>query len=588
LKPSPRFVFLNNPNAPAYKIEGSDLMIGRSPKKCQFAIPGDNTVSRVHARLTFKEGRYIIKNLGQNPTLVNKKPVDEKALRDGDTVSMGKTVLQFQVGAEIEVPDADSMEPGDAEKTIFMEGPPVSAKMWPRLMLDDGSSPIQSFPLEKTEFVIGRSSDSDLCIEDSSVSRSHCAIVRRNGDYYARNLSATYPLLVNDAKVEEAEKRLYSGDRIHVGSNVLTFLSDRPEDVAPAGEKEIVTQMKGAGWAVWATAAILLLVVAGYSFYTYVYVPRQEKNMMAAVSDLVESGETEKAREELIRILQGELSPEAEKTAQELLSKTTMELAGQMENRGALEEAQAFLRRHLRSYGAWEESNPLWARLDALYLNMGRYLESQEKYQMALNEYAAIGEDSIYFESAQKRMKAIWMEFQKQKLQDKNIAELLERGERSFLEKKYLTPADQNAYSAYRAVLEVDPQNRLALQRIEQMKEFYRFHGDKHLKAGNLSRALTFFERYSVIDPDDPDIEEKIKTVRNRLKTARVAKAPPKKTAKKEKPKEQKAASVPQDDSAGKQEVEKLLEGSGKENSWIMKYLFEDQQGEQESETPWE
>ncbi len=585
MRPAPRFAFISNPNVPAYKIESGDLLIGRSPKKCQFVIPDDNTVSRVHARLTFRDGKYILKNLGQNPTLVNKKPIDEKALRDGDTVSMGKTVLQFQVGAEVEVPSEPLGESGDADKTVFMEKPLEVVKMGPRLMLDDGVSPVRSVSLDKPEFVIGRSADSDLRLDDSSVSRRHCAIVFRNGEYLARNLSATYPLLVNDAKVEGEEKRLYSGDRIDVGSNVLTFISDRPEDIAPAGETEIVTKMRGAGWAAMAVAAILVLVVAGYAMYSYVYLPRQENKMMEAAAAKVESGDYEKAGKELAGILEKKLSPEAEKTAQGLLSKTAMEMAEQMESRGALEEAQAFLRQHLRSYGAWEASEPLWAKLDSLYLNMGRYLESQEKYQQALNEYAAIDQDSVYFESAQKRIKAIWMEFQKENLQDKDVTELLERAEKSFLEKKYLTPAEENAYSAYLAVLEEDPQNRLALQRIEQMKEFYRFHGDKHLKAGNLSRAITYYERYSVIDPDDPEIEEKIKDARSRSQKARVAKAPRKKPAKKAEAK--KPASLPETGAEGKKEVEKLLEGSGKEKSWIMEYLFEDKEGEKDSETPW-
>ena len=585
MRPAPRFAFISNPNVPVYKIESGDLLIGRSPKKCQFVIPDDNTVSRVHARLTFQDGKYILKNLGQNPTLVNQKPIDEKALRDGDTVSMGKTVLQFQVGAEIEVPSVPSAEPGDADKTIFMEKPLEAVKMGPRLMLDDGVSPVRSVSLDKPEFVIGRSADSDLRLDDSSVSRRHCAIIFRNGEYLARNLSATYPLLVNDAKVEGEEKRLYSGDRIDVGNNLLTFVSDRSEDIAPAGEKVVVTKMRGAGWAALAVAGLLVMAVAGYALYSYVYLPRQEKKMMAAAAATVESGDYEKARKELAGILEKDLSPEAEKTAQELLSKTAMEMAEQMESRGALEEAQAFLRQHLKSYGAWEESEPLWAKLDSLYLNMGRYLESQEKFQQALNEYAAIDQDSVYFESAQKRIKAIWMEFQKEKLQDKDVTELLERAEKSFLEKKYLTPAEENAYSAYRAVLEDDPRNRLALQRIEQMKEFYRFHGDKHLKAGNLSRAITYYERYSVIDPDDPEIEAKIKDVRDRLQKARVAKAPRKKPV--EKAEAKKPASLPETGAEGKKEVEKLLEGSGKEKSWIMEYLFEDKEGEKDSETPW-
>ena len=36
-----------------------------------------------------------------------------------------------------------------------------------------------------------------------------------------------------------------------------------------------------------------------------------------------------------------------------------------------------------------------------------------------------------------------------------------------------------------------------------------------------------------------------------------------------------------------RQEIQRLLEESGTESSRIMKYLFEDQEGEKKSDTPW-
>ena len=40
--------------------------------------------------------------------------------------------------------------------------------------------------------------------------------------------------------------------------------------------------------------------------------------------------------------------------------------------------------------------------------------------------------------------------------------------------KRYLTPVNNNAYSVYQAILATDPGNAVALERIEQMKLFYR------------------------------------------------------------------------------------------------------------------
>jgi hypothetical protein len=41
------------------------------------------------------------------------------------------------------------------------------------------------------------------------------------------------------------------------------------------------------------------------------------------------------------------------------------------------------------------------------------------------------------------------------------------------------------------------------------------------------------------------------------------------------------------EDHKKREEIQRLLEESGTESSWIMKYLFEEQEGEKSSDTPW-
>jgi hypothetical protein len=125
--------------------------------------------------------------------------------------------------------------------------------------------------------------------------------------------------------------------------------------------------------------------------------------------------------------------------------------------------------------------------------------------------------------------------------------------------------------------LALEPQHRLALQRIEQIKLFYRELGEKYFKNKRWHKALTFLERYNFIDPELPDIKEKIKICRKKLIEA---KNPPKKKKTKKTSKKQK-----QDES--QEEIVRMLEESGTESSWLMEYLFEEQDGEPDSETPW-
>ena len=50
----------------------------------------------------------------------------------------------------------------------------------------------QVYEVDQDQFVIGRGSKySDLPIKDANISRRHCAVVRRNGQYYIKDLEST-------------------------------------------------------------------------------------------------------------------------------------------------------------------------------------------------------------------------------------------------------------------------------------------------------------------------------------------------------------------------------------------------------------
>lgn len=61
-------------------------------------------VSRRHARITCRDGRYFLEDLGStNGTFVNRgrrlAPGQPQALQDGDEIIVGKTFLRFHVGS---------------------------------------------------------------------------------------------------------------------------------------------------------------------------------------------------------------------------------------------------------------------------------------------------------------------------------------------------------------------------------------------------------------------------------------------------------------------------------------------------------
>jgi len=161
--------------------------------------------------------------------------------------------------------------------------------------------------------------------------------------------------------------------------------------------------------------------------------------------------------------------------------------------------------------------------------------------------------------------------------QQQTVAQLLKEAEAHFVVKRYLTPVHQNAYSVYQAVLALEPQNETALKRIEQIRWYYRTESDAHFTAGNWPKALAYLERYTLIDPDAMDIREKIATCHRKL--AEPVQPPP--------PSLSEDRTLKPAAPGEKEKVRQLLEESGAQSSWIMKYLFDETPRESDSETPW-
>ena len=250
-----------------------------------------------------------------------------------------------------------------------------------------------------------------------------------------------------------------------------------------------------------------------------------------------------------------------------------------------MSKAKKILIENLADYGAGEEAEVLWNKLDAYRVDLGQRFEARSDYQAALNQYAAVREDGPYFSEAQKAIKRIWLAYQQRQHQHQTLSQLIEEAEAHFRAKKFLTPMNQNAYSTYQAILALEPQNSLALQRIEQIKIFYMDIGEKHFKQKKWSKALIYFERYRLIDPESQEIQELIRICKQNLMTAK--KQAPKIQNRKEIEK-QKRKEIPVETSHEQRDkIKQVLEESGTDSSWIMKYLFEEESGEKDSEKPW-
>lgn len=92
------------------------------------------------------------------------------------------------------------------------------------LVVKRGPNAGSKFFLDSETTEIGRNPDSDIFLDDITVSRRHAEITRKEGESFKLNdvgsLNGTY---ANKERVEEAELR--SGDEIQIGKFKLIFLT---------------------------------------------------------------------------------------------------------------------------------------------------------------------------------------------------------------------------------------------------------------------------------------------------------------------------------------------------------------------------
>jgi hypothetical protein len=80
----------------------------------------------------------------------------------------------------------------------------------------------ETFPLEGDRITIGRRPESDIFLDDVTVSRDHALLVRRNGAYYLDDSGSLNGTYVNRQRVDS--HKLEDGDELQIGKYKLTYL----------------------------------------------------------------------------------------------------------------------------------------------------------------------------------------------------------------------------------------------------------------------------------------------------------------------------------------------------------------------------
>ena len=115
--------------------------------------------------------------------------------------------------------------PGQVDDVVLQL--PLSQSGHPILVVRQGSQAGERFVLSANVTQLGRHPDSDISLDDITVSRRHAEIVGTPDGYRVRDVGSLNGTYVNNERVDSAP--LEHGDEVQVGKFRLIFF-DQPEE----------------------------------------------------------------------------------------------------------------------------------------------------------------------------------------------------------------------------------------------------------------------------------------------------------------------------------------------------------------------
>ena len=148
-----------------------------------------------------------------DPTEPRGRPADRDALDSTAHIGLGET----HAGAPKEFdtpPGGMTLEEAQAVEAL----PPTSAL----LIVQHGPNAGARFLLDAPRVTAGRSPQSDIFLDDVTVSRKHAEFVGEGGDYAVRDVGSLNGTYLNRTRIDETVP-LRSGDEVQIGKYRLTF-----------------------------------------------------------------------------------------------------------------------------------------------------------------------------------------------------------------------------------------------------------------------------------------------------------------------------------------------------------------------------
>jgi ABC transport system ATP-binding/permease protein len=232
----------------------------------------DRNVSRQHAQLLRQgDNDFLVTDLNsRNGTKVNGEgvpPDKPHKVTPGDQIYIGDYNLSVRTDVSAGVPMGRQMDPGDTAGI---------GKVTPhaRLVMLAGPEPGTEFELTVNLYVVGRSEEANLRIDDASISRAHARLDGDEQQWTISDLDSINGIMINGQRRDDY--LLKSGDVIELGVVRLRFVAPgEPYEYSPGDAMKVVSappKKKSnklffllGGIAVVAAAAIIVAIALGRS-----------------------------------------------------------------------------------------------------------------------------------------------------------------------------------------------------------------------------------------------------------------------------------------------------------------------------------
>ena len=204
----------------------------------------DATVSRNHATIAFRDGEYFIEDGGSmSGTWVEGVPATGTMLSSGATLKMGEAELVFMRTESAGAPTGTGLASGrtgtgsageaplrPGETMVIPSGQPA-VMAW--LAVTSGPAKGKSYQLKEGDNTIGRSSENDLSIEDTAISRNHAMVRVQEGRFVLVDLGSRSGTKVGDRTI--SGRSISPGGVITVGQTRLRLVAIEAQEGLPPG-----------------------------------------------------------------------------------------------------------------------------------------------------------------------------------------------------------------------------------------------------------------------------------------------------------------------------------------------------------------